>query len=131
MWRPRSPLPCALSPQVIAKAAEAFSAGDVVNRRVRQTQNWGFSPFAVVMGKNDDFPAKPDPASARYIAERIGLPPSAFLFVGDSAVDMQTANAAGMHAVGAAWGFRGPRELMENGCQTLVRHPREILAVLQ
>ena len=29
----------------------------------------------------------------------------AFLFVGDSAVDMQTAAAAGMHSVGAGWGF--------------------------
>ncbi|KAL6776732.1 RFC1 [Auxenochlorella protothecoides x Auxenochlorella symbiontica] len=36
--------------QIIAKAADAFSAGDLVNRRVRQTQNWALSPFAVVMG---------------------------------------------------------------------------------
>jgi phosphoglycolate phosphatase len=86
--------------------------------------------FAVVMGHNDHFPAKPDPASALDIARRIDTPPSAFLFVGDSAVDMQTANAADMHAVGAAWGFRGSLELMANGCRTLVRHPREILFLL-
>lgn len=87
--------------------------------------------FHLVMGQNDDFPAKPDPQSALYIAQQIGLPPSRILFVGDSAVDMQTAAAAGMHAVGAAWGFRGPRELEANGCQTLVRHPKEILRLIE
>lgn len=47
---PRSLTPPAMPPQIIAKAADAFSAGDLVNRRVRQTQNWALSPFAVVMG---------------------------------------------------------------------------------
>ena len=83
--------------------------------------------FAVVMGQGDRFPAKPDPAAALDIARRLDIVPAAFLFVGDSAVDMQTANAAGMHAVGASWGFRGPRELAQNGCRSLVEHPLEIL----
>lgn len=92
---------------------------------------FGDLDFSVVMGQNDHFPVKPDPASALDIARQIGLPPSAFLFVGDSAVDMQTAAAAGMHAVGVAWGFRGPQELEENGCRTLVKHPLEILQLLE
>jgi phosphoglycolate phosphatase len=86
--------------------------------------------FEAVMGQNDRFPIKPDPAAALDIARQIDLPPSAFLFVGDSGVDMQTATAAGMHSVGAKWGFKGPQELMENGCQTLVSHPREIPELL-
>jgi phosphoglycolate phosphatase len=86
--------------------------------------------FKVVMGQNDRFPIKPDPAAALDIAGQIGLPPSAFLFVGDSGVDMKTAAAAGMHSVGVGWGFKGPRELLESGCQTLVSHPREILELL-
>lgn len=86
--------------------------------------------FKAVMGQNDRFPIKPDPAAALDIARQFELPPSAFLFVGDSGVDMRTAAAAGMHAVGVGWGFKGRIELMENGCQTLVSHPREILALL-
>lgn len=86
--------------------------------------------FEVVMGQNDHFPVKPDPASALDIARQIGLRPSRFLFVGDSAVDMQTAAAAGMHSVGVAWGFKGPQELVESGCRTLVKHPLEIHAIL-
>jgi phosphoglycolate phosphatase len=86
--------------------------------------------FKALMGQSDKFPLKPDPASALEVAEQIGLPPSAFLFVGDSAVDIQTAEAAGMHSVGVTWGFRGPEELEENGCRTLVHHPLDILSLL-
>lgn len=86
--------------------------------------------FKMVMGQNDHFPVKPDPASALNIAGQINLPPSSFLFVGDSAVDMQTAAAAGMFSVGVAWGFRGVKELRENGCRALVSHPLEILPLV-
>ncbi len=86
--------------------------------------------FKVVMGQNDQFPVKPDPASALDIARQIDLPPSSFLFVGDSAADMKAAAAAGMFPVGVAWGFRGVKELRENGCRALVTHPRDILSMV-
>ena len=86
--------------------------------------------FNVLMGQSDKFPLKPDPASALEVAAQIGLPSSEFLFIGDSAVDIQTAQAAGMHSVGVTWGFRGPQELKEAGCRTLVHHPLDILSLL-
>jgi len=88
-------------------------------------------PFEAIMGFSDRLPPKPDPAAALEIARRMGRPPSSILFVGDSGVDMQTAHAAGMHAVGAAWGFRGPGELLQNGCRMLVSHPSEVLPLLE
>jgi phosphoglycolate phosphatase len=91
---------------------------------------FGRQAFKVVVGQNDQFPVKPDPASALDIARQIDLPPPSFLFVGDSAVDMQTATAAGMFSVGVAWGFRGAKELRENGCRALVNHPLEILPLV-
>ena len=60
-------------------------------------------------GARPDAPLKPDPAVALAIAARFGLPPARVAYVGDSLVDMRTATAAGMVAVGAAWGFRTPR----------------------
>lgn len=87
--------------------------------------------FSAVMGQNDRFPVKPDPASALDIARQIGLPPSVFLFVGDSVVDLKTAFSAGMHAVGVSWGFKGPKELVNNGCQSLINHPLEMISILE
>ncbi|KAL4547681.1 hypothetical protein Ndes2526B_g06916 [Nannochloris sp. 'desiccata'] len=48
--RPRIAPSDALRLNVIAKAAEGFSAGDVANRSVRQYQNWALMPFAAAMG---------------------------------------------------------------------------------
>ena len=118
----------ALEKRRIPKAVLSNKPHDFTVRYVRAYfDQW---EFATIMGQNDHFPAKPDPAAALEICRRLDIPPAAFLFVGDSAVDMKTALSAGMHAVGAAWGFRGPRELTENGCQSLAAHPLEILNLL-
>ncbi len=86
--------------------------------------------FDAVIGASDDRPGKPDPAGAFEIAGRLKIPPEEFLFVGDSGIDMRTAVAARMFAVGALWGFRGREELLREGANVLLEHPREILRLL-
>ena len=86
--------------------------------------------FDVVLGASDAFPPKPDPASAMETARRLGIPPAQCLYLGDSGVDMQTARAAGMRAVGALWGFRDRDELLRDGAELLVERPTEILELL-
>ncbi len=83
--------------------------------------------FAVILGATDAFPRKPNPASAHETARRLAVAPAECLYVGDSGVDMQTASAAGMHAVGVLWGFRGEAELQRDGAQVLIKHPVELL----
>jgi phosphoglycolate phosphatase len=83
--------------------------------------------FDVVQGARSATPKKPDPAAALGIAARIGLPPEQFLFVGDTAIDMQTARAAGMYGVGALWGFRPAEELIAGGARILLSNPQDLL----
>jgi phosphoglycolate phosphatase len=87
--------------------------------------------FETVRGQSDLFPIKPDPSAALDIAERAGLPPQDFLFVGDSVVDIKTAVSAGMHAVGVSWGFKGPKALLDNGCEFMVHDPMDIDEMLK
>ena len=87
-------------------------------------------PFRVVLGAREGVPRKPDPAAAGEIAGRLGLEPSAFVYLGDSAVDMQTARRAGMYPVGASWGFRPVTELLDGGAEVIVDQPLELLDVL-
>jgi len=86
--------------------------------------------FRSVNGAGNDLPLKPDPASALAIARRLGLAPGRFLYVGDTAVDMRTARAAGMYAVGALWGFRPKEELAAAGADELIARPAELLGLL-
>jgi phosphoglycolate phosphatase len=85
--------------------------------------------FVQIAGARPDAPLKPDPAVALAIAARFGLPPGRVAYLGDSLVDMRTATAAGMVAVGAAWGFRTPEELTESGAAAVIGAPLDLLAL--
>ena len=86
--------------------------------------------FACVQGQLPDVPAKPDPGAALALAAQLGVAPAEVAFVGDTAVDMRTAVAAGMRPVGVAWGFR-PLELRETGAERVVERADELLELLE
>jgi phosphoglycolate phosphatase len=88
------------------------------------------SRFDLVRGATPGVPLKPDPASALAIAGELGVEPSTCIFLGDTSVDMKTATAAGMLAVGALWGFRTADELLTSGAAALVSSPHEVLGLL-
>lgn len=83
--------------------------------------------FELVLGQRPGVPRKPDPAGAFEAAEQMNLSPAEFLYLGDTVIDMKTAEAAGMPAVGALWGFR-PEELAKSGLGTLIQTPLEMLS---
>jgi phosphoglycolate phosphatase len=86
--------------------------------------------FEIVRGALPDIPNKPDPTAALQIARELGIPPSQFLYLGDSEIDMQTAVAAGMYPVGALWGFRTAEELLAGGAKVLLQFPTDLLKLL-
>jgi phosphoglycolate phosphatase len=86
-------------------------------------------PFIFVAGQRDGIPRKPDPAPALEIAAAMNLPPEQCVFVGDTAVDMQTAVAAGMFPAGVSWGFRAEEELIANGAKLIAHAPEVLLAL--
>ncbi len=88
-------------------------------------------PFRMVQGDRPGQPRKPDPTGALQMAEALGTPPEATVYLGDTKTDMQTAQAAGMFAVGALWGFRTAEELLAHGAQRLLNHPLELLPLLE
>ena len=75
--------------------------------------------FGAVYGERTGVPRKPDPTAALAIAAELGVPPAACAFIGDTAVDMDTARAAGMLGVGVTWGFRDVEELQAHGARAL------------
>lgn len=73
---------------------------------------------------------KPDPTGVNLVLRRFGVSPEEALYVGDSSVDIQTAKNAGTHSCGVTWGFRGERELRENGAEYLAFTPTDVEDVL-
>lgn len=83
--------------------------------------------FDIIRGQQDGTPHKPSPVGAQAVARRLGIPPAEFLYLGDTATDMQTARAAGMFPVGALWGFRPAQELADHGARILLARPEDAL----
>jgi phosphoglycolate phosphatase len=86
--------------------------------------------FDVVRGSRPGTPLKPDPAPALAVAADLALPPASCALAGDTSIDMRTARAAGMFAVGALWGFRTREELLASGADVLLASPAELLSLL-
>ncbi|NCD33938.1 MAG: HAD family hydrolase [Spartobacteria bacterium] len=86
--------------------------------------------FDAVIGQIDGIPVKPDPSSANRIVKLINAKSDEFLYVGDSSVDMRTAAAADMTAVGVTWGFRPKKELIDNGARYIIDHPSELAQII-
>ncbi len=87
--------------------------------------------FQIVCGKQESFPAKPDPALTLKVIEGLGVAPSECLFVGDSGMDMKVAKNAGCVGVGVLWGFREEDELTQNGADYIINNPNLILKVIK
>jgi phosphoglycolate phosphatase len=86
--------------------------------------------FDIVRGARPGVPVKPDPGSALQVAGEMGVPPSGFLYLGDTNTDMRTAIGAGMLPVGALWGFRTEKELKESGAARLIARPGDLVGLL-
>ncbi|MDO6828569.1 HAD family hydrolase [Poseidonibacter sp. 1_MG-2023] len=91
-----------------------------------------FSKYNIkeIHGQKKEIPKKPDPIAAINIAKTFETPCEEVYFVGDTMVDMQTAKNANMKAIGVLWGFRDEAELLNNGADYLVKHPLDILKIV-
>jgi phosphoglycolate phosphatase len=91
--------------------------------------------FRSVIGGDGDFPQKPDPSSLIFTTLSLGSSPTKTLFIGDGAVDFETAKNAG---VDFAWVDYGYDESLKNESsirrfsnasdwQTLAAEPEAVL----
>lgn len=81
-----------------------------------------------IRGQRPQTPKKPDPAAALEICAAWGLLPRDVLYIGDSGVDMQTGQNAGMDTCGVLWGFRTEEELRTHGAKYVAGDPSQLEA---
>ena len=80
--------------------------------------------FDVAYGERIGIPRKPDPINA--IIDEFGLSKDEVVYIGDSEVDLLTANNAGINHIIVTWGFRDRNFLVQNGAKTLVENMDEL-----
>ena len=72
-------------------------------------------PFSFVMGQSDQFPLKPNPESLYGAMETVGADRSEVIYVGDSEVDYELSENAGVKGIIVDYGFRTRKELEAKG----------------
>ena len=111
---------------------EKFKLGVLSNKPDRFVKTivhklFGYKTFDFVMGQRQGMPRKPDPTAATYVAKQIGVRPSKCIFVGDSDVDIRTAENADMRSIGVSWGYRNVDLLVNIGANYIAQNPNEVI----
>ena len=87
--------------------------------------------FVRILGQREGKPIKPDP---EIVKEAMSAAPDVTVedtvYCGDSDVDMQTGQNAGVRTIGVTWGFRTKKELSAYNPWLLVENPAEIAEAL-
>lgn len=87
--------------------------------------------FVEVYGERVGIKNKPDPTTALELIELMKLEKDEVLYVGDSEVDIRTANNANLKSIGCKWGFRGEEILKKEKATYIIDSPKDILKVVK
>lgn len=90
-------------------------------------EHHGLSGRFATMQTADRHPSKPHPSMILQAMAEAGAEPERTMMIGDTSYDMEMARAAGVSAVGVAWGYHPPEALAQAGAQFIARDPAELL----
>ena len=80
-----------------------------------------------VLKTADDGPSKPHPDILQQAMRETGVEPAETLMIGDTVFDIEMARVAGAHALGVAWGYHDPHELLAAGARAVAARPSDLL----
>ena len=86
--------------------------------------------ISVAIGESDQVKRKPAPDTVYQALRELGSESSRAIYVGDSEVDLQTAQNAQLRCVSVTWGFRTKEQLLNAGAGPIIRTPQELPELL-
>ena len=85
----------------------------------------------VAIGETKDIRKKPAPDTVIEAMKLLGVTKDECIYVGDSDVDIKTAENSGMPCISCAWGFRTRQEQEEAGGKIFAEKPIDILEIVE
>lgn len=86
--------------------------------------------FDISMGEMEGIPIKPAPDMIYIALKEMNLSKDEVIFIGDSDVDMMTANHAQIKSIGVTWGYRSKEVLKKHQASYIVDQPIDILNII-
>ena len=90
----------------------------------------GLSDRFCTLQTADRHPSKPHPAMLQAALAEAGVAPENAVMVGDTTFDIEMAVAAGVRAIGVAWGYHEPDELLAAGADGVAATMEELEAMI-
>ena len=82
---------------------------------------------SLACGTVNGIPAKPDPTIALKMAEELGVEHYECMLIGDSDIDILTAENAGFDVLSVTWGYVSKAKLLLKGAQDIIDSPNELV----
>ena len=99
-----------------------------IDSAVKELANIYFEGYMQsAIGEKEGVARKPAPDTAVHAMMELDVTPEHALYVGDSDVDIATAQNAGMECISVTWGFRDEEFLVQHGATNLIQQPLELL----
>ena len=86
----------------------------------------GLADFFATLQTADRHPSKPHPAMLEAALAEAGAAPGEAVMIGDTTYDIEMARAAGVRALGVAWGYHGAKELLDAGADAVAATAAEL-----
>ncbi|MDE6221263.1 MAG: HAD family hydrolase [Lachnospiraceae bacterium] len=121
-------------PELLQELKNAGYAMAIVSNKidsaVQDLNNRYFPQVDIAIGDREDLKRKPEPDSVFLALQELGRTREEAVYVGDSDVDLATAQNAGLPCISVLWGFRDREFLTAHGAKVFVEKPMEITGVL-
>lgn len=80
----------------------------------------------IAVGNSEDLKTKPAPDMVYKAVRELNSDIERSVYIGDSDVDLKTAENAGMDCISVGWGFRDREELIQSGARIIADTPEEL-----
>ncbi len=106
------------------KCAIVSNKFDAAVQELKNVTFSGLIDFAC--GEREGVKPKPAPDGVFLAMQALGADPAETVYVGDSEVDLATANNSGLKCVAVSWGFRDRDELVKRGAKNIADTPEQM-----
>ncbi len=87
--------------------------------------------FDYSLGEKPSVPKKPAPDMVNIVLESLNISTEEVIYIGDSDVDIETANNIGCECISVTWGFRDKEFLLQHGARFIIDEPLQLLNILK
>ncbi len=114
--------------ELMKKKVKIAIVSNKIDEAVKELNEYYFGGrIPVAVGDREGTARKPAPDLVEIALKELGSKKETTLYVGDSDVDIMTAENSGLDYLSVSWGFKTRDELIGYGAKTIVDKPKDIL----